>query len=79
MPKSSIKEYLSDIDGLRAVAVVLVVVFHFYEIYMSAGFSGIDVFFFISNFLIMGMLLKIKNTRLLGVCVLHRKNKVFYI
>jgi len=67
MPKPSSGEYLSGIDGLRAVAVVLVVVFHFYEMYMPAGFIGVDMFFAISGFLITGVLLKTENTGIAGM------------
>lgn len=58
MPKPTNGEYFGGIDGLRAVAVTLVVVFHFYEIYMPAGFVGVDMFFAVSGFLITGILLK---------------------
>jgi peptidoglycan/LPS O-acetylase OafA/YrhL len=44
--------YRPDIDGLRAVAVSSVVVFHVAPAYVPGGFSGVDVFFVISGYLI---------------------------
>jgi peptidoglycan/LPS O-acetylase OafA/YrhL len=49
--------YRAEIDGLRAVAVVAVVLFHLGFRWIPGGFVGVDVFFVISGFLITGIIL----------------------
>ncbi len=46
------RSFRPDIQGLRAVAVTLVLVFHLWSSVLPGGFVGVDVFFVISGFLI---------------------------
>ena len=45
-----------DIQGLRAVAVAMVVIYHLFPSALPGGFAGVDVFFVISGYLITGHL-----------------------
>jgi peptidoglycan/LPS O-acetylase OafA/YrhL len=47
-----------DIEGMRAIAVTLVLLFHGYRHPFTGGFVGVDVFFVISGFLITSLLLR---------------------
>lgn len=50
-----------DIQGLRALAVLSVVIFHVSPNYISGGYLGVDVFFVISGYLIMGQIWRALN------------------
>jgi peptidoglycan/LPS O-acetylase OafA/YrhL len=52
------RRFRPDVEGLRAVAVVLVVLYHAGIPSFTGGFIGVDVFFVISGFVITGLLLR---------------------
>ena len=66
-PRSS---RLAGLDGLRALAVIAVALYHFFPAMLPGGFIGVDVFFVISGFLITGLLVS-EHTRT-GRISLHR-------
>ncbi len=54
---SCVMKHRADIDGLRAVAIVPVLLFHAGIARVSGGFTGVDVFFVVSGYLITGLIL----------------------
>jgi len=71
--------YRPDIDGLRAFAVMSVVVFHAFPTLLPGGFVGVDVFFVISGFLISGIMFTSLNAERFGFLDFYarRVNRIF--
>lgn len=59
--------YRADIDGLRAIAVLSVILYHFGVWPFTGGFVGVDVFFVISGYLITGKLYEASKARKLSL------------
>ncbi len=51
-------QYKPEIDGLRAIAVLSVILFHVFPKVLHGGFVGVDIFFVISGYLISGIIFK---------------------
>ncbi|EKF8755094.1 acetyltransferase [Staphylococcus pseudintermedius] len=49
--------YMSGLDGVRAVAVIAIIIYHLNPQWLSGGFLGVDTFFVISGYLITSLLL----------------------
>ena len=58
MPPHSNPHFRADIEGLRAIAILLVIGAHYAIPGLSAGFIGVDIFFVISGYLITGILVR---------------------
>jgi len=66
--------YRPHIDGLRAVAVAMVIGFHAFPETLPGGFAGVDVFFVISGYLITGILAaEIGRTGGVDIVVFYRR------
>ena len=50
--------YVPELDGLRGIAIIFVMLFHFEFPFFEGGFIGVDVFFVLSGFLITSLLIQ---------------------
>lgn len=68
--------YRSDIDAMRAVAVVIVLLFHFDFAIIRGGYVGVDVFFVISGFLITSIILSERDTFSIATFYARRARRI---
>lgn len=70
--------FRKDINGLRAIAIIGVVIFHFYPSILPGGFTGVDVFFVISGYLMTRIIIKAieQNTFSIIKFYLARANRI---
>ena len=59
--------YMPGLDGLRAIAVLGIIIYHLNRKWLTGGFIGVDTFFVISGYLITSLLLKEYEERLLAL------------
>lgn len=77
MALNAIKDgYRADVDGLRALAVLSVIVFHFDHRLLPDGYLGVDVFFVISGFVITRSLGRLDRTSLGSFLAAFYANRV---
>jgi peptidoglycan/LPS O-acetylase OafA/YrhL len=65
-------DFRKDINGLRAIAVLAVVLFHFNPAWLPGGFSGVDIFFVISGYLITGIIFRKLEAGTFGVLAFYK-------
>ena len=58
------KNIIDEIQFLRSISIIFVILFHFELLNFNGGFIGVDIFFTISGFLITSIILKEKNSHL---------------
>tara|TARA_Y100000991_G_scaffold181792_1_gene144781 strand:- start:46 stop:363 length:318 start_codon:yes stop_codon:yes gene_type:complete len=60
------KVYRSDLDGLRGIAIIAVIINHFNKELLPSGYLGVDIFFVISGFVISSSIYRRENKNFLG-------------
>lgn len=72
-------KYRSDIDGLRSVAVLSVIAYHYFPPLLRGGFIGVDIFFVISGYLISGIVFDEINGNRFSILTFYRRrvNRIF--
>ena len=62
--KPAPQRYIPAIDGLRAIAVAAVFLYHLHPSLLPAGFVGVDVFFVISGFVVCHSVLQMRRDQI---------------
>ncbi|UDI78725.1 acetyltransferase [Staphylococcus taiwanensis] len=57
-PRKTKMRYMPGLDGLRAIAVLGIIIYHLNRKWLTGGFIGVDTFFVISGYLITSLLIK---------------------
>jgi peptidoglycan/LPS O-acetylase OafA/YrhL len=72
-------KYRRDIDGLRSIAVLSVIAYHYFPPVLRGGFIGVDIFFVISGFLISGIIFHEIDNRDFSILRFYRRriNRIF--
>ena len=73
MGKENAFRYRADIDGLRAIAVSAVVLFHAGTPGFGGGFTGVDIFFVISGYLITSLILPDIDARCFSIVAFYQR------
>lgn len=68
--------YRLDIDGLRGIAVILVIIFHAKEALIPSGFRGVDIFFVISGYVVAASILRHQSKSLFDYFIGFYKRRV---
>ncbi|MEL6161060.1 MAG: acyltransferase family protein [Cyanobacteria bacterium J06554_11] len=68
--------YRLDIDGLRGVAVLAVVLFHINTEWLPGGFTGVDIFFIISGYVVTASILRHKSANFVAYITEFYKRRV---
>lgn len=66
-------KYRADIDGLRSIAVLSVIIFHINKNIIPGGFVGVDIFFVISGYLITLHILRDLDRKVFSIVEFYRK------
>ena len=68
--------YREDLNGIRAIAIIGVILFHYNINFFDGGLIGIDIFFVLSGYLITSVLLKNENNLSISIFWIKRARRI---